>query len=68
LSIALGYAKDTLKLFVSTKTFIYADMAYINLQNTIAQMKSRRIEISQEDAKEITELTEQYEKLKNSDE
>ena len=45
-----------------------SDIAFKNLQEIMEQMKSRGIEISQEDAKEITELTEQYEKLKNSDE
>jgi tetratricopeptide (TPR) repeat protein len=61
---ALEYIKKALKIFVSIGVPVSADIIYGNLQNTIAQMKSRGIEISQEDAKEITELTEQYERLK----
>jgi tetratricopeptide (TPR) repeat protein len=63
---ALEYTKKALKIFVSIGVQMSADMAYKNLQEIISQMKSRGTEISQEDAKEITELTEQYEKLKGA--
>ena len=61
---ALDYTKKALRLFIFVGMAIYADIAYDNLQNIMEQMKSNGIEPSQEDDKEITELTEQYEKLK----
>ena len=61
---ALKYAKNSLRIYLSVGAMINTNKAYQNLQEIISQMKSRGIEISQEDAKEITELTEQYEKLK----
>ena len=64
LNKALEYTKKALKIFVSIGVPMSADRAYKNLQVIMDQMKSRGIELSQEDAKEITELTEQYEKLK----
>ena len=64
LNKALTYMRKTIEIFISTNMVNYADKAYRNLQEIISQMKSRGIEISQEDMKETTELTEQYEKLK----
>jgi predicted transcriptional regulator len=61
---ALEYTKNSLKILVSIGAMIYADIAYKNLQEIMSQMKARGIEISQEDTKEIDELTEQYEKMK----
>jgi tetratricopeptide (TPR) repeat protein len=63
---ALEYTKKALEIFISIGVPMSADIVYRNLQNIMVQMKSRGIAISQEDAKEITELTEQYEKLKGT--
>ena len=61
---ALAYTKKALEIFVSNNMILDSNITFENLQEIISQMKSREIEISQEDAKEITELTEQYERLK----
>jgi len=64
LNKALTYTKKAVEIFISNNMVLDSDITFENLQIIITQMKSRGIEISQEDAKEITELTEQYEKLK----
>jgi tetratricopeptide (TPR) repeat protein len=65
LNKALECTKKALEIFISIGVPMSADI-YRNLHRIMEQMKSRGIEISQENAKEIAELTEQYEKLKGA--
>ena len=61
---ALDYTKQALRIFVSIGVPLSADIVYGNLQVFMNQMESAGMEISDEDRKEIAELTEAYQKLK----
>ena len=58
------YIKKAIGISASIGTVLHADWAYENLQRIIERMESAGMELSEEDRKEIAELTEAYEKLK----
>lgn len=61
---ALRYMKNAMNIFVSANMIVDADKAFGKLEEIISLLKSNGILLSQEDAKEIEELTKQYEKMK----
>jgi len=61
---AMGYMMKSLRLLVSIGAALDAETTYGNLQITVERMKTVGMEISEEDRREIAELTEEYSKLK----
>ena len=64
LRAALEYTKKALRISIPIGAALLADRSYRNLQEIIEQMEATGMELSDEDRREITELTEEYEKLK----
>lgn len=60
---ALTHIKEALMIFISTGAEMSADRAYDELRDIMGQIEDAGIELSEQDMREIAELTERYEKL-----